>query len=449
MIVVALAWGCDDSGGTPGGSAGSGGHAGTSAGSGGTSGVGGAAGVSSGGGGQGAMAGGGAAGSGAGGAGAGAGAGGAAGASGTAGAGGMAGGGGEPPSAGGTAGVLAGAGGAGGASGGGSGGDGTGGGASGAGGDVSVSTLVPDPSWDCGMPEGLPPPASGELVFSATREIRDTYDVGATPYGERRIIGIDGGTATGPSLDATFLSGGFDFELTLSNGAVELEQIDVLRADDGTLIYLRSCGVAPAGATEVRIVPDFEVANSSDLAWLNTGTFVGTRVVDTQSNSVRLEVYDVSDVEPSAPTIELVDPAGDPHQPWECSTETGARGATVFTENVTLGSSLSVGASKRGTRNIIPITGGTLSGRVTGTVVPGGGDYQLIGGSTVLDARYALASDDGEYILVRNCGPFGALIPLFEARADGPYAFLNENTFLSSDPGAGNGGVTITFYERN
>ncbi len=298
------------------------------------------------------------------------------------------------------------------------------------------------------MADGLPPPASGELVFSATREIRDTYEVGATPYGERRIIGFDGGTTEG-RLDATFLSGSFDFELTLSNGAVELEQIDVLRAGDGSVIYLRSCGVAPPGATEVRVVPDFEVANSSQLSWLNTGVFVGTRVVDTQANVVRIEVYDVSDVEPAAPFIELEDPPGEPQQPWDCSTENGSRGATVFTENVTLGSSVSVGASKRGTRNIIPITGGTLSGRVTGTVVPGGGDYQLLGGSTVLDARYALASNDGEYILVRNCGPFGALIPLFEARADGPYAFLNENTFLSSDPGSGQGGVTITFYERN
>ena len=44
--------------------------------------------------------------------------------------------------------------------------------------------------------------------------------------------------------------------------------------------------------------------------------------------------------------------------------------------------------------------------------------------------------------------PFGALIPLFEAKADGPYAFLNENEFVSSDPGAGSGGVSITFYER-
>ncbi len=62
-------------------------------------------------------------------------------------------------------------------------------------------------------------------------------------------------------------------------------------------------------------------------------------------------------------------------------------------------------------------------------MVPGGADYQLIGGTTTLDARYTLKSNDGEYVLVRNRGPFGALIPLFEAREEGPLAFLNENKF--------------------
>jgi hypothetical protein len=42
----------------------------------------------------------------------------------------------------------------------------------------------------------------------------------------------------------------------------------------------------------------------------------------------------------------------------------------------------------------------------------------------------------------------GKLIPWFEARTDGDYNFLNTNAFISSDPGAGGGGVSITFYER-
>ncbi len=125
----------------------------------------------------------------------------------------------------------------------------------------------------------------------------------------------------------------------------------------------------------------------------------------------------------------------------------------MFTESVTLGASVSVGASKRGTRNIIPITGGTVTGGMllsglSGSVLPGGADYQLIGSTTVLDARYALSSKDGEVIVVRNCGPFGALIPVFETRGR-PLCDPQHEAVVSSDPGgAAGGGVSLTFYER-
>jgi hypothetical protein len=276
-----------------------------------------------------------------------------------------------------------------------------------------------------------------------------THDAGTTPYGHRRVLDVTGGTIQGDRVQGTVLTGALDLELTLSNGSTEVEQVGMLRLRDGTVVYMRNCGVAPAGDQEVRIVGDFEVATSSPHSWLNTGKFVGTRVVDLTAGTIELAVYDVSAV--SAPTtrIQLKDPAGTPNQTWECQTATGTRGASVFTESVALGSSLSVGASKRGTRNVIPITGGKTSGRVTGSVVPGGADYQLMSTSSAkLDARYALSTTDGAYILVRNCGPFGALVPVFETRADGPYAFLNTNKYLSSDPGFAAGGVSITFYER-
>jgi hypothetical protein len=50
---------------------------------------------------------------------------------------------------------------------------------------------------------------------------------------------------------------------------------------------------------------------------------------------------------------------------------------------------------------------------------------------------------------VRNCGPGNGLTPVFEARTDGSFAFLTTGKFLSSAPGGGSGGVSITFYERN
>ncbi len=314
----------------------------------------------------------------------------------------------------------------------------------------SEATIVPDRSWACGMADGIPPPTKGTLAFRMALQLGDTHEVGVTPYGHRRVLDVKGGTITGDRFTGTVLAGGFDFELTLSNGVVEDEQIHMLKATDGTIIYLRTCGVALDSASQVRVVPDFEVDSKKSLAWLNTGKFVATRTVDAAGAKLELDVYDVSNVAVGEPRVQVSKPAGVPSQPWDCSKATGGKGTSVFSENVTLGSSLSVGTSDRGTRNVIPITGGTISGKLTGKIVPGGGDYQITppGGTNSLDAKYVLAPNDGEFVVVRNCGPTGALVPLFETRADGPYSFLNANTYVSSDPAFASGGVNITFYER-
>lgn len=355
---------------------------------------------------------------------------------------------GSPPSAGAGAAGLSGSASGGQPTGGSGGGGGvtTNGGAGGAASSTG-STIVPDASWACGKPDGIVDPTRGELVFRTTLDVGTVRDVGATQYGKRRATDITGGTISGGKLEATFLSAGFDFELTLSDGSQELEQVGMLKAKDGSLIYLRTCGLAPAGDKLVRVVPSFEAPNGSSVAWLNTGDFVATRSLDAAAKKLELAVYDVSKVTGDAPKVKLTKPADAPKQPWECAKASGSKGAEVFTENVTLGGSLSVGASKNGTRNVIPITGGTITGKLTGTIVAAGADYQLVSGATTLDARYVLATGDGEFVVVRNCGPFGALIPQFETRATGPYAFLNTGKFISSDPGSGQGGVKITFYE--
>jgi hypothetical protein len=298
------------------------------------------------------------------------------------------------------------------------------------------------------VPNGLPPPEAGELAFTITLQTGDRHQVGETPYGTRRFLDVDGGTFDGARISGTVLSGGLEYELTLANGALELEQIALLRTSDGANIYMRTCGFAAAGDATARFVPDIEAPNSSRHTWLNTSKFAGIRTVNERQGTVELKIYDISAVNVGEPTVQLRDPSGVPNQPWNCSTANASRGNSVLSANVTLGGSVSVGASKRGSRNIIPITGGTVSGRVSGRVVPGGADYQLSSGNTVLDARYSLQTNDGEYILVRNCGPFGAMVPRFEARANGPYAYLNEDKYLSSDPGVGAGGVSLTFYER-
>src|SRR5436305_7760783 len=63
-----------------------------------------------------------------------------------------------------------------------------------------------------------------------------------------------------------------------------------------------------------------------------------------------------------------------------------------------------------GRRRVVPIIGGTFEGRgelsISGRIVPGGADTQLIhdDGLTEADARYTLETGDGVLIGVRNRG---------------------------------------------
>ncbi|HVJ12881.1 MAG TPA: DUF3237 domain-containing protein [Burkholderiales bacterium] len=66
-----------------------------------------------------------------------------------------------------------------------------------------------------------------------------------------------------------------------------------------------------------------------------------------------------------------------------------------------------LGDSPLGRRRIINITGGRFSGeRLSGRVLPGGADWQVIRADGVadLDARYTLETNDGALIYVRNHG---------------------------------------------
>jgi len=312
-----------------------------------------------------------------------------------------------------------------------------------------AGTIIPHAAWDCGMPEGIPGPEAGRLIFEIALELERAAAIGRTQYGRRAVAVGRGGSVEGPGLAASVMPGALDFELTLSNGTIEIEQILVLEAADGSYILVRGAGTG-ADSSDVRVVMDFEAPDASEHAWLNSGRFVARRELDASAKTLALRVYDVSDVAVSAATaIEIAKPAAAPAQPWSYREKaaTEQQGEMLIRENVTLAPGQSVGASKRGNRNIIPITGGEVTGRITGRVLPGGADYQNLTPPATIDARYLWQTDDGEIIIVRNGGAFGSLAPTFETRVDGPYAWLNTGLYLSSNPGMGQGGVALTFYD--
>lgn len=74
---------------------------------------------------------------------------------------------------------------------------------------------------------------------------------------------------------------------------------------------------------------------------------------------------------------------------------------------ITLAAPLELGDAPLGRRRVISITGGRFEGeRLSGRVLPGGADWQVIRSDGVahLDARYTLQTDDGALVYVRNEG---------------------------------------------
>jgi hypothetical protein len=319
-------------------------------------------------------------------------------------------------------------------------------------GQTSAQLIVPDKTWDCRMPGGIPNPESGSLIFEAQMKLDRLASLGKTRYGNRRVaVGLEG-AVTGPKLSATIMTGALDFELTLSNEVVEVEDIFVFKTEDGKYILCRSAG-AGVDAKDVRVVMDFEAPTASAAEWLNSGKYVARRVLNESAKTLTLRVYDVSDVVTNADAANvarIAKPAGVKPQPWDFRQKDPAEkpGQELIVESVGLSPSQRVGPSKRGTRNIIPITGGDISGRINGKVLAGGADYQNLSTPPAIDARYLWQASDGEIIIVRNTSSVaGGLVPTFETRSDGPYAYLNTGLYLSSNPGIANGGVKITMYD--
>ncbi len=65
-----------------------------------------------------------------------------------------------------------------------------------------------------------------------------------------------------------------------------------------------------------------------------------------------------------------------------------------------------MGDGRAGQRRIIPIIGGTVRGRISGKILNIGADWQTVytDGLAELDTRYAVETDDGAVVEIRNYG---------------------------------------------
>src|SRR3954466_5439947 len=78
----------------------------------------------------------------------------------------------------------------------------------------------------------------------------------------------------------------------------------------------------------------------------------------------------------------------------------------IFRVHAELADILTLGRTPYGERRVINILGGRVEGRLTGRILPGGADWQIIRTDGVADiqARYTIETDAGARVLVASDG---------------------------------------------
>jgi len=145
-----------------------------------------------------------------------------------------------------------------------------------------------------------------EPIFTIHAELADIMNLGRTPLGERRVIGILGGSVLGPKLQGRILPGGADWQLIRGDGAANISARYIIETDAGARILVTSDGLrhGPPDVMErlvrgdsvdpalyyFRTVMRFETADAS-VAWLNR--ILALARGQREARAGRLDVYEV------------------------------------------------------------------------------------------------------------------------------------------------------------
>ena len=139
-------------------------------------------------------------------------------------------------------------------------------------------------------------------LFRAEITLAAAQELGETPQGRRRIIGITGGRFSGERLSGRVLPGGADWQVIRPDGVADLDARYTLETSDGALIYVRNRGYrhGPAevlrklangesvdpGLYYMRTTPRFETGDPR-YAWLNRVICVASGARRTDAGSLR------------------------------------------------------------------------------------------------------------------------------------------------------------------
>lgn len=131
-----------------------------------------------------------------------------------------------------------------------------------------------------------------EFLFTMAATLEPPRIIPAGPNGTRVIVGITGGTVTGPKVNGKVEHLGADWLTMRADGTAQLDVRALITTDDGASIHVSYKGILKQGESGARITtaPLFETGDER-YAWLNSiqAVAVGT----TGENSVTYEIYAV------------------------------------------------------------------------------------------------------------------------------------------------------------
>ena len=150
------------------------------------------------------------------------------------------------------------------------------------------------------------PLVSEQPIFTIHCALAIIQKLGDTPYGERRIINILGGTVEGPKFNGKILPGGADWQIVRADGVVHLQARYTAETETGGRILIDAEGYrhGPAEVME-RLARDetvdpalyyfrtfmrFETGDPAS-AWLNRILAIGKGA--RMKGAVRIEVFEV------------------------------------------------------------------------------------------------------------------------------------------------------------
>jgi len=147
---------------------------------------------------------------------------------------------------------------------------------------------------------------SKDPVIHIEAELEAPQLFGKTPYGERRVINIVGGSVSGPRLRGRILPGGADWQIIRADGAADIFAKYTLELEGGGFVLVTSAGVRHGPPDVIaklargeavdrsqyyfRTCVRFETADP-EAEWLNRVLMIA--VGEREKMKVKLDLYEV------------------------------------------------------------------------------------------------------------------------------------------------------------